>query len=166
MSFNRVFTHVHPCYHTVFHTCFLLPRRILESSAAMVTKKLKAFLQTYCPAVDVRCKSLTGKGLHTFVGMLGYVQKVRSLGTDRGNTPLLGCWDNRQRWGDNGLILVSTNCLPCPSAMPCCRALLPYPAVHACYSRFGVRHFACSKLTILLLRRTQACSISGCTPIS
>ena len=46
---------------------------IFDTAAVQVSKKLKTFLQMYCPAVDVRCRGVTSKGLHTFIGMLRYV---------------------------------------------------------------------------------------------
>eukprot|EP00798_Chlamydomonas_sp_ICE-L_P002050 gene2050-18228_t len=53
--------------------------RLLSTSTAMVTKRLKLYLNAYCPGVHVTCKALTNKGVHTFTGMLGYVQKCEFI---------------------------------------------------------------------------------------
>lgn len=54
----------------------------MGTSIANVTKDLKAFLNAKDTGVEVMCKALTGKGLHTWIGMIGYVMKVRPLHRD------------------------------------------------------------------------------------
>ena len=59
---------------------FNLSRRILESSTQNVTKLVKSFFSDQ-PDLNVRCMALSGQGILTWLGMLGYVQKA-STGRD------------------------------------------------------------------------------------
>eukprot|EP00798_Chlamydomonas_sp_ICE-L_P032683 gene32683-17698_t len=49
--------------------------RLMDTSAAMATWRLKTFIQPHCEGVFVASKCLTNRGVHTFTGMLGYVHK-------------------------------------------------------------------------------------------
>ena len=73
-----------PSNHQVWHVIqCMLPIRMKSKSAAGVSRKIKDFLLTHeaKPDVVVRSKQLTGRGLHTWVGMLGYCMKVSILRT-------------------------------------------------------------------------------------
>ena len=51
----------------------------MATSIASVTKEIKAYLNAKDTGVEVMSKALTGKGLHTWLGMLGYCLKVSSV---------------------------------------------------------------------------------------
>ena len=48
----------------------------MGSNVASVTKELKAFLSATTTGVEVLCRGLIGKGLHTWLGLIGYCLKV------------------------------------------------------------------------------------------